>query len=288
MKYKLPIFSLVVAAAGFSVFIAVTDSNSTETPQTTSTPSPANGGGNQLVRTSAANLEKIQRLEARIRQRTHVFGHQLAGSGMYRQWYDGKQFRLRLDLKAQVHGQTASYLQIVDDRFFWVHQTLPNREELRHIDLQRVADARAAGQLRSSDLLGQWILLGGLPQLLRSLAVHFDFADPVPDVLGREQIPVWTTTGTWKSAFVADPASQPSHVPDVVKLVLGRDPNFDLFPYQVTYLRDGQPLVELEFYELHAPAEIDPKFFRYNPKLQQEVEDDTDAFLKAHRVGGGE
>jgi hypothetical protein len=268
--------------------------------------------GQQLMAQAARELIQQPALEAKIRQRIDLFGHQLVGSGSYQQLGDGPEKLLRLELKLQVANQVTSLQQVSDGRFLWIRRDLPEKTTLSRIDLKQVRDAiRTSGQTPALDPGGNWMALGGLPRLLHGLNENFSFAEPPrPNQVG--QVPVWVLRGQWKPERLAallpnqradilagkPPRLEelPPRLPDSVVVTLGRDDVLPLFPYRIEYLRQdgagqgssaGPPgiaatrsLVTMELFEVRRRADLDPRQFDYKPG-DQEVADHTELYLKS-------
>jgi len=250
--------------------------------------------GNLLLLKAVDQLAQHRSIVAKIRHRVDLFGHELIGSGTYRQ-LDVDQYRLlRLELKIPLDDQITSILQVCDSRFLWLQQTMPDklrgvRTIISRVDLDEIRRATVDDSnslvIRPDNLLiGQ----GGLPQLLIELERHFAFHDVRAGTL--HQVPVWITWGEWKPAALqllfreknvdqAQGAKQdellaklPRHVPHSAMVILGQQ---DLFPYQFEYRRskdasrsrkamsvietaDSRAMVTMELFEVQFGAVIDP------------------------------
>jgi hypothetical protein len=210
--------------------------------------------GQPLVAESARQLLLQPALEARLRQRLWLYGHQFLGSGLYRQLGPGRNKFLQWDLKMEVNGQVTSLRQTSDRRHLWIHRNFPGQNQLSLIDLRRVeqAQAHATGPPLPQVSLGAF---GGLPALLAGLDHYFLFPVAHPDRLG--DLDVWVVEGAWKPERLLEllPAheealragnlppleSLPPHLPHHAVLVLGRDPVLPLFPYRIEFLRQTKP-----------------------------------------------
>ncbi len=313
MKYNLPILTAVVLLVG----LALLANQPPQTPNAPQTPAESTPSGNlpksqattdaqQLVYEAARQLALQPSLEAKIRQRIEMFGHQLAGSGMY--WQapaeNGGPARLRLDLKLQVGSQVASVQQICDGRYFWSRRDMQGDVQLSRIELERVATELQKKALDPLQLARYWMQLGGMPRLLESLAHHVDFEQPQAQTIGGN-VPVWVLVGRWKPAtlarllgqdpqqpLAADAAAQlPDHLPDQILLVLGRDRVFPLFPYRIEYRRRVpqadmapavRPLVTMELFEVRYRPDLVPQLLSYD-NVTQPLTNGTEAFLNRLR-----
>lgn len=257
--------------------------------------------GNRLLSKAVKQLAQHGSIVAKIRQRVDLFGHELIGSGTYRQWDVGQDRLLRLELKIPLDDQITSIQQVCDSRFLWLQQTMPDklrgeRTVISRIDLHEIrraayADSKSLVIRRDGLLIGQ----GGLPQLLIELERHFALHNVRPGTL--HQVPVWITWGDWKPAALQllfgeknngqeQGAVQnellgelPRHVPHSVMVILGKQ---DLFPYQIEYRRskdaqrarntmsiietaDSRAMVTMELFEVQLGVAIDPIQFVFKP-----------------------
>lgn len=264
------------------------------------------GAPGNLVAEAARELLRQPSLEAKIRHRVDLFGHELVGVGLYQQLGEGTDQLRKLELKLQAGNRAMTVQQVCAGRFLWTRQEMPDKTSLTRIDLRKVREALAvAGRAPSFNPAANWMAIGGLPKLLFELSENFTFAAPRESQIG--EIPVWVVNGQWKPDRLAillpeqrDAilAGQPAklsklapHLPDGVQLTLGRDNLFPLFPYRIEYLRgrnddrtaadteDARPIVTMELYELRRRDDLDRRNFTYEPG-DQEVIDQTDAFLR--------
>ena len=252
----------------------------------------------QIVWKAAQQLIKEDVLQADIQQRINLYGQQLVGTGQYRHFGEGTNKRLRLELKLQSSGQLTSLTQVSDGRHLWTREAFPSGTVLSRIDLRRV---RIALQLASDPEQGpspqNWVVLGGLPRLLSSLHAQFQFDQLSPGHLGST--PVWVVQGHWKSnvleklknRFPREDGLLPPHLPDSVRLVLGRDGVFPLFPYEVQYLRESgteaaESIMTLQFRRVTRRVQMDNSQFEYQ-RGDQVVIDRTDTFLRQVGLGTG-
>lgn len=259
-----------------------------------------------------AALDARQSIAARVRHRVDIFDHQLVGSGIYLQQAlaagasRGSDRLMRYDLKIQIEDQATSLLQICDGNSLWIHQDILGQVSLSQVNLLRV---RAA--LNSQEWPGvapglAWIMLGGLPKLMKNLGDWYQFTSVEEGRL--ERFPVWVLRGKLldlrAAALLPEQreqilAGQPpdlerlaKHLPDRVVLMVGRD---DLFPYRLEYwrllpgekkplsLRKPPPvdrmLLAMELFEVQFDVPLDPRQFVYNPGELQKV-DQTPMFLQ--------
>ncbi len=160
--------------------------------------------GNRLLSQAVKQLGKHRTIVAKIRHRVDLFGHELVGSGTYRQLDVGQDRLLRLELKIPLDNQMTSIQQVCDSRYLWTQQTMPDklrgeRTTISRIDLNEVRRAAfddSFGIPSDGLLIGQ----GGLPQLLIELERHFAFHHVRPGTL--HQVPVWIMWGEWKPSVL--------------------------------------------------------------------------------------
>ena len=151
MKYKLPSLT-----GGFSLTILLVLATSVKANEGAKPPS-----GNDLIAAAAANLARLPALEAKLRQRVRLFGHELVGSGTYQQMTIGRQRMLRFELKMDVAGQVTSFQQISNGTTLWIRRDSGDDQSLEYINLRQIRQAlakRAATQTMS--LPGNWFALG--------------------------------------------------------------------------------------------------------------------------------
>lgn len=261
---------------------------------------PVAADGNALVMQASRELAALPSLDARLRLTTNLLGQELVGSGTYYQLGHQEETLLKLELKLQVANQVSSLLQVSDGRFLWIRKDLPQQKSLGRVDMRHVRQAMIRSQATAAPQAPTtWMALGGLGQLVESLATNFTFAAPVEARYG--QLPVWVVEGTWKPEQLAriwtaqadalqagravDMSELPAHLPHSVRLVVGKEGPLPLFPYRIEYRRaDGgsEPvsLVTLDLFDVRRNVSLDPRLFSYKPG-DQEVADQTEAFLKS-------
>jgi hypothetical protein len=266
--------------------------------------------GQALVEEAALQLARHPSLEAKIRQRVNLFGQQLAGSGSYQQVRANGATLIRLELKTQLAGQLTGLQQISDGVTLWIRRDKGGEKSTGYVNLRRIGEAVC--DTSSAHFPADALAIGGLQQLLKSLASNFDFGEATADSIGN--VPVWVIHGRWKpeelagllpegtNAILNGPESSsvelPSHLPDRVTLTLGRDDFIPLFPYRIEYARradesraggialgqgaghaDAEPIVTMELFEVRRSLDLDPRLFVH--KLgDQHVEDLTPVYMK--------
>jgi hypothetical protein len=276
---------------------------------------PQRVAGQPLVAQAAQRLDSLPAVAARVRQHVDLFGQQISGVGQYQQQGVGRTRRIRLELKFKVGEQLASWQQVSDGRFYWQRRDLPGLSGLSRIDLRRVRETLDAQQGSAPPALQQWMVLGGLGRLLAALDHYFTFGEAEPAML--QDLPVWIIQGEWNSAALGQIVPElapriaageaitsdnlPRHLPDSVRLVLGRDQRLPLFPYRIVYQRhravrpgligtlatkaaevtesSTTQLAALELYEVNPAPPFRAEDFNYDPG-EQSVQDETDLYLR--------
>lgn len=306
MKGSLPILTVAIALCGASSGWAQDPTRPTP-PAASPAPNPSPGAEDEksLLERSIDSLESYQSVTAKLRQRIDLFDQQLVGSGSYQQG-PAADHTFRLELRTQVGERVSTLQHVSDGKTLWIYRQLFDEGKLSKVDLRRVSAAlsKRAGVTPGVGA-SQWLGLGGLPMLLRSLNEHFQFDEPAEDQLGK--LPVWRLTGSWQPKYLArflpdqkaaieaqepvDLSKLRPEIPDEVVLYLGRD---DLFPYRLDYLRQkegltsaalrgasgAEPLVTLEVFEVRVNAPLEASSFNYQPAAQP-VPDVTQEYLRA-------
>lgn len=272
--------------------------------------SPETIEGQLLIRESVEQLLRQPPLEAKVRQRATIHGQLVAGAGLYAQAERGGQLQVRYEFKLQVGSRSLGLLQVNDGSTLWIRREAAGLKSQAYVNLRRLREALDAHPERSRDTtdVAAVLAVGGLPQLLRSLGDRFEWGEGIATEAGGT--PVWEMKGTWKpkqlALLVPEQGSTlnqgapprwndlPAHIPSHIKLTLGRDRNFPLFPYRIEYQRvvpvdekDPQaaakpplrPLVTLEFFEVQRRKELPGELFQFVVG-DEEVEDQTEEYLR--------
>ena len=308
MKPKAPIFTFALALLVLPAATAA-QAQAPPSPVASARPTLATGAytplaqtpGETLLRNAVQELARHTTVAAKLRQQINLFGHQIIGSGTYLQQGRGVDLRLRMDLKLTVSERLASLQQVSDGKSFWVRSDgLEPSSRTTCVDLDRVRHAIQRKELAGAAAAPGGISIGGLPRLLESIDGAFRFGTVAEQRLDR--LAVWRIEGTWERAKLAellpaqaerlktagapDLSKLPEHLPDCVRLLLGKD---DLFPYRIEYLRtrasepgaggptDRKLLVLMELFEVQTNLSIDPRNFVYRPA---KFVDATGEFLK--------
>lgn len=228
--------------------------------------------GDQQLLMAIARLEQRQTVSARIQHQANVAGLRLDGRGEYLQKDRGTRRQVRWLLETQREGVRASLLQATDGRFFWTDCHIATGRRIERVDLwqlrrisKRISEDAADPSLTTSAPFSPQVTtsFGGLPMLLESLRMHFEFTAPgvfrAPDDLNLVSQPVLGMVGRWRpealAAVLADlseteqpeltttllyeklqqrlaSGSLPTHIPISVLVLLGQQ---DLFPYLIEY-----------------------------------------------------
>lgn len=253
-----------------------------------------------LFNRAQAKLRLYSSIGARVRHRTHAFGHDLVGVGEFLQGPADSRL-LRFEMKSAISSGPSALLQIADGQFLWIQRQLPNSNVIHRVDLAPVEafETERAAPLAPAAAIS--IARGGLPRLLQNLERSFTFKPGTQARLGS--LPGYVTVGTWTPAMQKRMAPDqtkaldagqplnwkpiPAHIPDRVSVFFGRD---DDFPYQIKYERlmeeDGKeavtPVSTMEFYEVRLNGKLDPSKFVFKPAADT-WSDQTALYLESLR-----
>ncbi|MBT4693567.1 MAG: hypothetical protein HOB73_09505 [Planctomycetaceae bacterium] len=265
----------------------------------------------KLLRNAVQAVSAESNLQASVRHKINLFDEQLVGTGHYSQFGEGPIKRLRLELKTQVGKTTTSITQVCDGRHLWLRENFPDSVQLSRIDvrqvrtrleqLQRVNRTEQTEQAEQAIMpqldWGANIAMGGLPRVLAAVEDSFSFS-----VVRRaifEDVPVWVILGQWKPAvrdkiqtrFRVRRGNLMTHMPNAVRIVLGRDEQFQYFPREIQYLRvvegatdefvTATALVTLQFYDYTRKVAMNRSQFEYQ-RGDQIIVDRTQAFLEKY------
>ncbi len=297
MKHKLPILALAaLLSAGLVALGGALHQHGADSASPAGTPSAASPAGNELLTRAATTVEHYSTLQGRVRQKVQLFGHQVTGTGTYRQAWVAGRCRYRFDLRMATEPVASHYLAVSDGRFLWLRRQSAEQTLLRRVDLKGTGASHNASHDAESPVALS--ALGGLPGLLRRFAQLYIFSIQDETRLGREQVPAVVLRGRWRPDMLRriflpklqgrptkdDLARLPEPVPHEVEIVLGRDDQLPFFPYRIRCFRTTDAgstiIMTLEFFELARGDSISPHVFRYDPG-NEEVEDATDDYRAA-------
>ena len=264
----------------------------------------------KLLRSAVQAITSESNLQASVRHKINLFDQHLVGTGHYSQFGEGPIKRLRLELKTQVGKTTTSITQVCDGRHLWLRENFPDSIQLSRIDVRQVRTRLEQLQLQRANQTAQtdqaiipqldWganIAMGGLPRVLAAVEDSFNFS-----VVRRatfEDVPVWVILGQWKpevrdkiqSRFRVRRGNLLTHMPNAVRIVLGRDEEFQYFPREIQYLRvvegatqefvTATALVTLQFYDYTRKVAMNRSQFDYQ-RGDQIIVDRTQAFLEKY------
>jgi hypothetical protein len=262
----------------------------------------------KLLRSAVQAIASESNLQASVRHKINLFDQQLVGTGHYSQFGEGPIKRLRLEFKTQVGKTTTSITQVCDGRHLWLRENFPDSIQLSRIDVRqvrtRLEQLRRTNQTDSTNHAiipqlewGANIAMGGLPRVLAAVEDSFNFS-----VVRRatfEDVPVWVILGQWKpevrdkiqSRFRVRRGNLMTHMPNAVRIVLGRDEQFQYFPREIQYLRvvegateefvTATALVTLQFYDYTRTVAMNRSQFDYQ-RGDQIIVDRTQAFLEKY------
>jgi len=262
----------------------------------------------KLLRSAVQAITSESNLQASVRHKINLFDQHLVGTGHYSQFGEGPIKRLRLELKTQVGKTTTSITQVCDGRHLWLRENFPDSIQLSRIDVRqvrtRLEQLRRTNQTDPANQAiipqldwGANIAMGGLPRVLAAVEDSFNFS-----VVRRatfEDVPVWVILGQWKpevrdkiqSRFRVRRGNLMTHMPNAVRIVLGRDEQFQYFPREIQYLRvvegakeefvTATALVTLQFYDYTRTVAMNRSQFDYQ-RGDQIIVDRTQAFLEKY------
>ncbi|MEO8495317.1 MAG: hypothetical protein ABI614_09615 [Planctomycetota bacterium] len=261
--------------------------------------------GQEIVALAAAQMTMHPSLEAKMRQRVGIREQYMVGSGAYLQLRYGADVRFRLELRLQVGERLTSLQHITDNRYLYIRRDIGETKSVSRIDLKRVQAAQAKAAAANAPQNYGSMGIGGLSQLLHGLAENFAFGDPESETISG--VNVWRMSGRWKPEVLAKLLPEqsasilagqppeldqlPSHLPDRVSLVVGRDEPLPLFPYRVEFSRHDpetnkpRSLLIMELFEVRLRPDLDPRLFEV-PDSEPNLVDETDAYLRKHGLLG--
>lgn len=219
-------------------------------------------------------------VSARLRHQARLFQHTQVGSGYYWQEGTGDNLRTHWEMKTQIAGKTASYVQVFDGKHLWTDRRWPSGRQVRRLDLARLESRLPIGSNALELAAGQ----GGLAQMLTALIHRFDFQQPRPTQLGGK--PAYAFVGQWRPEQLlqiwpdaerlseSEPPAWPQQIPHHALILVGQNK----FPYlleqrrqsdaylanSVTGLRPANdPLLRYEIFEVQFATAIDPSRFTF-------------------------
>ncbi|MBT7253818.1 MAG: hypothetical protein HN882_02360 [Planctomycetaceae bacterium] len=259
----------------------------------------------KLLRKAVQAVVAESNLQASVRHKINLFEQQLVGTGHYSQFGEGPIKRLRLELKTQVGKTTTSITQVCDGRHLWLRENFPDSVQLSRIDVRqvrtRLEQLQRANQTDQAIIpqldWGANIAMGGLPRVLAAVEDSFNFSVVRRTIF--EDVPVWVIVGQWKpevrdkiqARFRVRRGNLMTHIPNEVRIVLGRDEQFQYFPREIQYLRvvegateefvTATALVTLQFYDYTRKVAMNRSQFDYQ-RGDQIIVDRTQAFLEKY------
>ncbi|MEX2170612.1 MAG: hypothetical protein WD851_14955 [Pirellulales bacterium] len=252
--------------------------------------------GNAVLADAIVSLERYAHISALVQQHAHFGALEIIGEGSYHQQGRGEQRQIKWVLRTQLGDESASLVQLVDDRFLWIDKRLPTTRRVDRVDLWRLRRLTAGKELPpiapgqavfADGGLNAWQNFGGLPMLLEAMSRSFDFAAPRQVQYGNEQ--VYALRGVWKPEKLrellgvpqvddnqAASIEIPQRVPLDVLVFLG---SRDYFPFMIqyrgaddpsiaadapisrTYQESDRPLMRIKLYQVSFAAPINPNEF---------------------------
>ena len=204
---------------------------------------PENDSGAELLARAIDNLKRQHSVAAKARQEANLYDQQLNGTGSYTQMAGPEGVALsRFELKLQTADGPANWQQVCDGAALWTYRKNLDGPRLASVDINIVLTAyrKQLGGSRAESAASLSPAIGGLPELLDSLARHMTFKEVFSERLG--DVDVWVVKGRWNPATLSDLlrdqrdriregkspdwSKAPRHVPDHVLVYLGKS---DLF-----------------------------------------------------------
>jgi hypothetical protein len=252
----------------------------------------------RILERTRGELDRLERLSARVRYRVALFDQELIGAGTYFQSGAGQQKKLRCELRLQAQDEVIGALQVCDGRYVWSNTETFVGPMLTRVDLRRIYQRREQLGSNSPEQIWAW---GGLPKLLKNLESSFQWDQALTGYLEADHTPAWSIRGMWRGEEYAKlvpqqapPAGEmvlggfPAQIPGSVTLYIRQQ---DYFPQRIEYRRppagtkentppeEWVPCVMIEFTDISTDRPIEPSVFEFQPGKQQEVVDLTDNLL---------
>lgn len=280
----------IVALVVFNVLLAVPSSSGqssedsrTDAAAPAAVPVTGNASGDVLLDSAIAALDSQESLSAKLRLQVHLMGHHLFGPGAYLQKGRGADRKIRFEMSVNGSAGRRLLTQINNGHELWILEDLTGTQQLRYVDLDRLAEAsddpEPTPNLSQLNAIG----LGGLPGLMKNVQSSFRFGPAVK--IQWNGMTVWAMRGVWRSEVLARLLSIPqSDVPADAEALLSKLPERaptevgllldtqTLLPFRVEFLRPTKrrgkpgknsqtPVATLELFEVRFSEEIDETQF---------------------------
>ena len=207
-----------------------------------------------------------------------MFEQHISGPGRYYQKGQGSRLS-RIEFQFGTEDSAVQLNQLCDGDFLYNLTTAYGKSNLEFVDLRQL---NSTTNVDEPDL-SSWLSVGSLAGLMQQLSRHFEFSAPVQEQL--DGIPVIKLVGQWKQPALArlmegqvDAAhfengiawsALPKHLPHRVRLTLGNEQQFPLFPYQIIFdqfetvsgKQVARPIVTLELFEVELADDLPDKMF---------------------------
>jgi len=275
-------------------------------------PEPS-ASGNQMLASAIEALDWQVSIAARVRHQSRLDKHTLMGSGKYWQRGTGEKRKSRWEMRTQIAGETASFVQLFDGEHLWTDRVLPSGRKVHRLDVKLLQSRlNAEGLPREvgrTDLIDALRGRGGLTQMLADLMQQYEFDPPRQAQLNG--LAVYALIGHWRREQLAalgvdidlptgeEASPWPKQLPHHVLVLLGRE---KLFPKVVEYRRwsdaylldtvaglrpTRDPLVRYEVFEVQFAQAIDPSIFEYKPSPKLQWTDETSLVVERLRAQRG-
>jgi hypothetical protein len=230
----------------------------------------------KLLAQAIDRLTTYDSLRAKTRYEGHLFGHEIVGTGSYLQKGRDGQLQWQLDWKLRVGTETTARHEVCNGDSLWVEvsgDTTPtqlSRVNLRKIRPERAKTANGNPRLNSKT--------GGVPGFLESLDEQYRWISAEPSRLEDDN--VWIIDGELKRAFKS------VKLPNLVRVVLARDGEFDLFPFRVEWYRNSEKpmkrMLVVDYFAITANPLLPEQTFEFDPG-DRDFTDATDVYLSRNQ-----
>lgn len=235
------------------------------------------------IRRAVDQLRRYQAYEARLDETVNIGGRAFTARGRY---VKGRELRMRLELKIgfgyPAKPTEAELLQVCDGQILISLQTVNGKSRLTRRNVRQIQQAAALSTHPGARGWKTAMGLGGLPELLASVAQTMVFDDYKEQTIGGERLNVYE--GSWNPYYAQTFLRQggnemPAHVPDRVRIYF--DNRYLL--RRVEYLKRSkddalEPMLTMGF-KIRLNSKIDESVFEL-PKRTEYTTDVTNDYLR--------
>ncbi len=251
--------------------------------------------GNDALTEVLQSVQRHTSISARLRHQARLFQETQFGSGYYWQQGTGDNLRTRWEMKSQIAGKIASYVQVFDGKHLWTDRRFPDDRQVRRLDTALLRSRLSKDSYSLLSTTGQ----GGVSQMLAGLLRNFDFEQPRPTQI--EGVPLYAFVGRWKPKSLLqiwpdsvrlseeDPPSWPLQIPHHALILVGQNK----FPYVLEQRRfeDAHrantvaglrpvpdPMLRYEIFEVNFATHIEDSRFEFKGNV--DWKDETTLFVE--------